>query len=137
MRVEIPNGRTPPDWVYLYNHWSLVTSFYTNNGTTHLLNTGNVSCDVLNRHRVFYGQTMTLTFYPRLVNEYTPVRGKTWIMLTVARSYTMNTSGTPANARQTWSSSIATLRTVRGSCNWRTDFFSTPRTTTSLPRTPT
>ena len=43
----------------------------------------------------------------------------------------------PAKARQMWSSSIATLRTVRGSCNCSTDFFSTPRTTTSLPRTPT
>ena len=43
----------------------------------------------------------------------------------------------PAKARQTWSSSITTFRTVRGSCSCRTDFFSTPRTTTFSPRTPT
>ncbi len=43
----------------------------------------------------------------------------------------------PANATQTWSSSNATLRTVRGSCSCSADFFSTPRTTTLAPRTPT
>lgn len=44
---------------------------------------------------------------------------------------------TPANARQTWSSSMTTLRTVRGSWSCKIDFFSTPKTTTSFPRTPT
>lgn len=38
---------------------------------------------------------------------------------------------------QMWSSSISTLRTVRGSCSCRADFFSTPSTTTDDPRTPT
>lgn len=36
-----------------------------------------------------------------------------------------------------WSSSIATLRTVRGSWSCSVDFFSTPSTTHDLPRTPT
>jgi hypothetical protein len=43
----------------------------------------------------------------------------------------------PANAIQIWSSSIQILRTVLASCNFNTDFFSTPRTTTFFPRTPT
>ena len=43
----------------------------------------------------------------------------------------------PAKATQTWSSSMATLRTVLGSWSCKADFFSTPRTTHDLPRTPT
>ena len=43
----------------------------------------------------------------------------------------------PANATQTWSSIIWILRIVRGSCNLAMDFFSTPSTTQSAPRTPT
>jgi len=43
----------------------------------------------------------------------------------------------PANANATWSSRSAILRTVRSSWSLATAFFSTPRTTISLPRTPT
>lgn len=32
---------------------------------------------------------------------------------------------------------MTTFRTVRGSCSCKTDFFSTPRTTTPFPLTPT
>lgn len=43
----------------------------------------------------------------------------------------------PANAMQTLSSRAQIFRTVRSSCSLATDFFSTPRTTMSFPRTPT
>lgn len=43
----------------------------------------------------------------------------------------------PANAMQTCSSRAHILRTVLSSCNFATDFFSTPRTTMSLPLIPT
>lgn len=43
----------------------------------------------------------------------------------------------PAKAITTWSSRRHILRTVRSSCSLATDFFSTPSTTTSDPRTPT
>lgn len=43
----------------------------------------------------------------------------------------------PANAIQTCSSRAHILRTVLSSCNFATDFFSTPRTTMSLPLIPT
>lgn len=45
--------------------------------------------------------------------------------------------GSPAKAMQTLSSRAQIFRTVRSSCSLATDFFSTPRTTMSLPRTPT
>lgn len=43
----------------------------------------------------------------------------------------------PANAITTWLSSRQIFRTVRSSCSLATDFFSTPKTTTFAPRTPT
>ncbi len=43
----------------------------------------------------------------------------------------------PAKARATWSSNIMIFLTVRGSWSFWTVFFSTPKTTTSFPRTPT
>lgn len=43
----------------------------------------------------------------------------------------------PAKAMQTLSSKAQIFRTVLSSCSLATDFFSTPRTTMSLPRTPT
>ena len=43
----------------------------------------------------------------------------------------------PANAMQTCSSRAHILRTVLSSCNFATDFFSTPRTTMSFPLIPT
>lgn len=45
--------------------------------------------------------------------------------------------GSPANAMQTLSSRAQIFRTVLSSCSLATDFFSTPRTTMSFPRTPT
>lgn len=45
--------------------------------------------------------------------------------------------GLPANAMQTCSSRAQILRTVLSSCNFATDFFSTPSTTMSLPLIPT
>lgn len=43
----------------------------------------------------------------------------------------------PANAMHTCSSRAHILRTVLSSCNFATDFFSTPSTTMSLPLIPT
>lgn len=79
---------------------------------------------------------MTLAFDSRFINEDTAIcRQSCRALVTITGK--MDSESSPANARQMWSSSITTLRTVRGSCSCRTDFFSTPKTTTSLPRTPT
>ncbi len=103
---------------------------------TYLLDAGNMSGDIFHSHGVFYGQTMTLALYSRLINQYTAICRETYWNSEYAQREDWQ-GGAPAKARQTWSSSIATFRTVRGSCSWRTDFFSTPSTTTSFPRTPT
>lgn len=73
MRHEIPNGRTPPDWVYFYafrkspsasSHlpWSQASKAY-------LRDAGNVTGDVFDGDGVFHGQTMRLTLYPCLVDQ--------------------------------------------------------------------
>ena len=62
---------------------------------------------------------MALAFHPGPVGDYPCV------------------SSEPANAMQTLSSGAQTFRTVLSSCSLATDFFSTPRTTMSFPRTPT
>lgn len=55
----------------------------------------------------------------------------------LSQSSSSSSTNSPANASPTCSSSIAIFRTVLGSCSCRSDFFSTPMTTASLPFTPT
>lgn len=57
----------------------------------------------------------------------------TWARLIRMRASAVS----PAKAITTWLSNRQIFRTVRSSCNLATDFFSTPRTTTLPPRTPT
>jgi len=137
MRVEIPKGRTPPDWVYRYQN------------------------DVREQGQKQLQSIFTCWIPAICLVMYSTVTGsstvKRWLWHSI-RALSINTRpsavsprssykhGTlksgdvyhvPANARQTWSSSITTLRTVRESWSCKIDFFSTPRTTTSFPRTPT
>ena len=43
----------------------------------HLLDTGNMSRDILDRNRVFNSQAMALALYPGLVNQDTTIGGET------------------------------------------------------------
>ncbi len=60
-----------------------------------------------------------------------------WHSILALSIRTLASAVNPAAAKQTWESKTAIFRTVRGSWSFKVDFFSTPRTTTSWPRTPT
>lgn len=70
MRVEIPNGRTPPDCVYRYedpiSHLMRRTSLECG---TDLLDTSNMPCNVLDRNRIFDSEAIRLTLHPRFVDQ--------------------------------------------------------------------
>ena len=103
----------------------------------YLLDSGDMPRNVFHCYGIFHSKPMALTFYTSTINENTTVCSKTYRVVVSICRRNANISNGPAKAKQMWSSNMATFRTVRGSCNWRTDFFSTPRTTTSCPRTPT
>ena len=73
-------------------------TFYEN--STYLLYTGNVSCDVLHCHWVFHSQAMALAFDPCLVDQYTPIRGQAYTVLSTGHAFKIYLH-VPANARQT------------------------------------
>lgn len=110
-----------------------------------LLNPGNVTRDVLDRNGIFDCQSVRLTFGTRTVNQDARIGGETCVKAsergesgkTIPSKEVRNVGQLPANPSTMWSSSKAVLRTVLGSWSWRTLFFSTARTTQSLPRTPT
>jgi hypothetical protein len=66
IKVEIPNGLTPPDWVYLCTS-ALPSSRLIQ--LTDLLNPSNVLGDVLDTDRILDRQSMGLTFDSSFINK--------------------------------------------------------------------
>lgn len=125
---------------------------------THLLVRCDVPSDVFYADGVLDRQSMALALYSCLVDDDPAVCCQTCIPPRPARQNNDSNSTSapvrgekegrdgryegggrdvPAKARQTWSSIMATLRTVLGSWSCKAVFFSTPRTTHEDDLTPT
>lgn len=76
MRVAIPNGLTPPDWVYLWSNYLEQEKGML--GEAYLLYSSNVPCDIFHRYRIFDSKAMALAFYARFIDQNTTVRRQTW-----------------------------------------------------------
>jgi len=76
IRVEMPNGRTPPDCVYRWKTEDLnkPRSEYRN----HLLNARDMSGNVFDGDGVFDSKPVALAFYPSLVDEHSTIGRETW-----------------------------------------------------------
>ena len=83
MRVEMPKGRTPPDWVYRCRvSWQTAQR----HRETHLLDTGDVLGDVFDRDGVFNGQTVGLALDTGLVDQDAAVGGQAYCISGGVRS---------------------------------------------------
>ena len=93
--MEIPKGRTPPDWVY---RWESQLESQLFMGTeADLLDPCNVLCNVLDADGVFHCQAMGLTFHSSFIDEDTPISRQTWSSELLG----LNLHSSPANAMQT------------------------------------
>ena len=134
----MPNGRTPPDWVYFCAREARSQRPTSGSGTapyatlneqrraTDLLDAGDVARDVLDRDRVLDCQAVRLALDARTVDQDAGVGGQACCggerggqlgRARGARGGAEREEGAPAKPRQMWSSSMAVLRTVRGSCS--------------------
>lgn len=133
MRQDIPKGRLPLLCVYLC--FKPVKVNYT---ILHILIIAHwdMSENLSDIYRKKNIPAMYLVIYSRVTGSST-VSLWDWHSILALLINIRASAVSPAKAMTTWSSRRQIFLTVLSSCNLATDFFSTPRTTRSLPRTPT
>ena len=77
INVEIPNGLTPPDWVYFWQQ-KLEHADAGVAKRCHLLDGSDMPGNVFDGDGVLDCETVALTFYPRFVDEDASIGGETW-----------------------------------------------------------